>query len=158
MIEIHKCRGRDIKSMKGKLRKEDFIELKRRTGMEPYKVLVDSYRSSEVSYAGFVNGKIACAWGVASGSIIGSQAQIWLLSTDAMGDAPLAVARKTKNELQKLLHYYSYLDNYVDAEYSKCIRWLKWLGFTVEKPQKLGVNGEEFCHFYIHNQQNNSRK
>ena len=149
MIEVRRCRGKDIKAMRGKLRYEDFLELKRRSGDDPYKVLVHSYRSSEVAYTGLVDGEIACVFGVAQSSLIGSQAQIWLLSTEVMMKAPVAVARKTRNELTRLLVVYDYLDNYVDASYARCIRWLKWLGFTVEAPQRLGVNGAEFCHFYI---------
>ena len=148
-IEIRRCRGRDIKAMRGKLRREDVIEIQRRTGRDPYTVLVYSYRHSQISYVGLINGAIACAWGVAQESILAEEAVIWLLSTPVMAVAPVAVARRTRQELAKLLRVYPRLGNYVDSEYKLCVRWLRWLGFTVEPPQPTGVRGEMFSRFYM---------
>ncbi len=150
-IEIRECKGRDIKSMKGKLRKQDIIEIEKMTGRDPYQVLVHSYRKSEVAYVGLIDGEIACAWGVSHESILADAAHIWLLSTPVMERAPVPVARRTRKELKKILNIYPCLENYVDAEYTMCVKWLKWLGFTVEKPEKLGVANGMFSHFYIDN-------
>ncbi len=147
-IEIRKCTGRDIKAMKGKLRKEDCVELEKATGGSPYKALVLSYRFSEKSWVGIVDGEIACAWGVSKQSLLGNRGTIWLLSTDVMGSIPLQAAIHTKRELKKIEKDYGYLENYVDATYVKCIRWLKWLGFTIEEPKPWGRKKELFCHFY----------
>ena len=148
-IEVRKCRGRDIKEMKGKLRKEDVLEIERKTGREPYRVLIESYRKSDIAFVGLVDNEIACAWGVAKESILSDESTIWLLSTEVMKKAPVAVAKKTKMELDKLLQVYPKIGNYVDSEYSLCIRWLCWLGFTVENPEPIGVRGGLFSKFYI---------
>ena len=148
-VEIRKCRGHDIKAMRGKLRREDVIEIERRTGRDPYTVLVDSYRRSEVSFVALYNGEVACAWGVARESILAEESLIWLLSTPVMTKAPVLAARRTKHELKKLLDVYPKLMNYVDSEYKLCVRWLRWLGFTVESPQPVGIRGGMFSRFYI---------
>ena len=148
-IEVRKCRGRDIKGMKEKLRKEDILEIERKTGREPYHVLVESYRKSDIAFVGLIDNEIACAWGVAKESILSDESTIWLLSTEMMKKAPVAVAKKTKKELEKLLQIYPKIGNYVDSEYRLCIRWLRWLGFTVDNPEPVGVRGALFSKFYI---------
>jgi hypothetical protein len=40
------------------------------------------------------------------------------------------------------------LMNYVDARNDATIRWLKWLGFTVDDPEPYGINGEPFHRFW----------
>ncbi len=149
VIEVRRCRAKDIRAMRGKLRAEDVIEIRRRNGREPYAVLIDSFRRSEVAYVGLIDGEIACAWGVARESILSSAGVIWLLSTAVMERAPVAVARRTRRELQELLKVYPELGNYVDSEYEKCVRWLEWLGFTLEPPEPLGIRGGMFRKFYI---------
>ncbi len=150
-IEIRRCRGRDIRSLRGKLRAEDVLEIRRRSGRDPYSVLVYSYRHSDEAYVGLINSEIACVWGVAQESLLAEEASIWLLSTPVMETAPVAVARRTRSELRKLLRRYRSLGNYVDSEYTLCLRWLRWLGFTLEEPEPLGVRGELFSRFYIKN-------
>ncbi len=148
-IEIRRCRGRDIRSLRGKLRAEDVLEISRRSGRDPYAVLVYSYRHSDEVYVGLVNSEIACVWGVAQESLLAENASIWLLSTPVMERAPVAIARRTRSELHKLLRRYRSLGNYVDSQYVRCVRWLRWLGFTLEAPEPVGVRGELFSRFYI---------
>ena len=92
---------------------------------------------------------MACAWGVARESILAEESLIWLLSTPVMTKAPVLAARRTKHELMKLLDVYPKLMNYVDSEYKLCVRWLRWLGFTVESPQPVGIRGGMFSRFFI---------
>ena len=151
-IEIRKAKIKDIKAMKGKLRKEDCLEIYRRYGVQPYNVLFASYsasRKSGVAYVGLIDGEIACAWGVVKDSVLGLRARIWLLSTDVMDKAPVRVAVRTRKQLRKITRKYPYLENDVDAKYEKCIVWLRWLGFTIKEPKPLGINGEKFCPFYL---------
>ncbi len=173
-IEIRPAKIRDIKAMKGKLRREDCLEIYRLFGCKPYIALLRSYQRSRKNgkaYVGLINNEIACAWGVVKDSILSkvvrnpasstseekeshncqrrlSAARIWLLSTDTMNKAPVKVAIRTKRELDKLMQEYPYLENDVDAKYTKCLQWLHWLGFIIEEPRQLGIHNELFCHFY----------
>ena len=173
--EVRRATIKDIKAMRGKLRREDCLEIFRLYGVQPYKVLLSSYQRSKklgVAYVGLVDGEIACAWGVVKESILGkvinssasnstegkeshhcqrrlSAARIWLLSTDVMDKAPVQVAIRTKRELKRVMQTYPYLENDVDAKYKTCLLWLHWLGFTIEEPRPLGIRGSIFSHFYL---------
>lgn len=150
--EIRKATIKDIKAMKGKLRREDCLEIFRLYGVQPYKVLLRSFQRSRkrgVAYIGLVDGEIACAWGVVKESILSHKSRIWLLSTDVMDKAPVQVAIRTKRELRKIMQEYPYLENDVDYKYQKCLQWLHWLGFIIEEPRPLGLNNELFSHFYL---------
>ena len=150
-IEIRPAKISDIKAMKGKLRREDCLEIYRLFGCKPYTALLRSYQRSRKNgkaYVGLIYNEIACAWGVVTDSVIGRKSRIWLLSTEAMNKAPVKVAIRTRRELDKLMKEYPYLENDVDAKYTKCIEWLHWLGFTIEEPRPLGIHNELFCHFY----------
>jgi hypothetical protein len=37
--------------------------------------------------------------------------------------------------------------NYVDARHARSIRWLKWLGFTIEEARPMGFAGLPFHPF-----------
>ena len=150
-IEIRPAKIRDIKAMKGKLRREDCLEIYRLFGCKPYIALLRSYQRSRKNgkaYVGLINNEIACAWGVVKDSVLGKKARIWLLSTAIIENASVKVAIKTRRELDKLMLEYPYLENDVDAKYTKCLQWLHWLGFTIEEPRPLGIHNELFCHFY----------
>ncbi len=146
---IRKCRAADIRKLKNNLREEDNRELRKASGHHPYYALVMTYRKSEETWVGMIDGEIACVWGVFHDSVLGKTARIWLLSTAVMEKAPIRVARFTKAWLTKLLKKYDILENYVDDEYTKCKKWLKWLGFTIEDPEPFGAELAPFCHFYI---------
>ena len=148
-FEIRKCTAKDIRSLKGKLREDDCLEIKRRWGENPHQVLIHSYRESIKAYVGLIDGEIASVWGVAEQCLLSDNYAIWLFSTPIIEKAPARVAILTMKKLKELLKTYTYLENIVDAEYELCINWLKWLGFTIEKPKAIGVNGAKFRHFYI---------
>ena len=144
-----KCKTKDIRALRGKLREEDCRELFRVTGYDPYFSLVMSFRRSDKTWVGMIDGEIACVWGVNQDSVLGRRARIWLLSTSVMDKAPIRVARFTKRWIKQLLEEYDILYNYVDDEYTKCKKWLSWLGFTLEDPEPYGATQSPFCHFYI---------
>jgi RimJ/RimL family protein N-acetyltransferase len=50
--------------------------------------------------------------------------------------------------LDKALPLFGRLENYVHAENKASVRWLKWLGFTMDEAAPYGPRGENFIHFY----------
>jgi len=70
----------------------------------------------------------------------------WLLSSAHALDHKREFLLNTPTVIKGMLDLCPRLVNYVHVENRISIRWLKWLGFTIEKPVKNKL-GEEFCRF-----------
>ena len=44
---------------------------------------------------------------------------------------------------------FPYMFNYVDVRHKEAIRWLKWLGFTLNEPTPYGPFGLPFHKFHM---------
>lgn len=76
-------------------------------------------------------------------------AEIWFLGTD-MDKHSRFIVKYAKEILQKFLNTYPILINVVGAWNKRNIRWLRSLGFCVEKtPHKMGMDNAFFHRFYI---------
>ncbi len=76
--------------------------------------------------------------GIGPATLIGDVGIPWLMGTDlvdAHKRAFLCESRRMVGEWQKR---YPVLRNLVDARYTKALRWLTWLGFTLGPPRPYG--------------------
>lgn len=69
----------------------------------------------------------------------------WAVFTTAIDRHPLPFLRGGRAWMRGVS---GLLLNYVDARNTMTIRWLKWLGFTIDDPIPYGVNGEPFSRFW----------
>lgn len=70
----------------------------------------------------------------------------WAVFTTAIERHPLPFLRGAKQWLKGIE---GYLLNFVDARNTVTIRWLRWLGFTLDsEPVAHGVHGELFHRFW----------
>ena len=85
--------------------------------------------------------------GVTAGGIV------WLLATDGL----LATASHRRQFLRGGRQWISellasgrfpHLENWALASNAGALRWLRWLGFTVDTPEPLGRSAQLFCHFW----------
>jgi hypothetical protein len=51
--------------------------------------------------------------------------------------------------LARMRAAYPQLENHVDARNRRALRWLGWLGFTIEAPAPWGVEGRPFHRFWM---------
>lgn len=49
---------------------------------------------------------------------------------------------------EKACHDADYLENHVDARYAASVRWLRWLGFTIEPAEPYGLLQLPFHRFH----------
>lgn len=105
--------------------------------------------SLEDTRIGKVNGSPVAVIGVSPNSIITGGGTIWMLGTDGLKDAKLAVLRHSRAWTQSMLQKYGELSNYVDARNEVSIRWLKWLGFTVDEAKPYGKSQLPFHRFHM---------
>jgi hypothetical protein len=98
--------------------------------------------SSEV-FTIFLHGKPAGIFGAAPHP--GLHVIPWAVFTTAIDEHPLPFLRASKRYIDSLTDY---LENWVDARNTLTIKWLAWLGFTIEEPLPVGLRGELFHRFW----------
>jgi hypothetical protein len=90
-------------------------------------------------WAGFIDDKLACIWGVIPPTLMSSQAYLWLYTTDTIKEHQFVLVRHSQLVIQELLKEYSSLCGHALLGSEKSIRWLKWLGAKFGHPQGDGV-------------------
>jgi GNAT superfamily N-acetyltransferase len=92
-----------------------------------------------------VDGEVAAIAGVSIGSLLGGEAIPWLVTGRPVERCRREFLRQTRAGVARMLRQFPVLCNHVHAEYTEAIRWLRWLGFTIEAPAPRGPRGELFC-------------
>lgn len=72
----------------------------------------------------------------------------WSLSTPEVEKHSLGVSRIVLLIHEVLERHYDFLTNWVFDENEKAKTWLQWMGYTIDSPEPVGINGERFCGFW----------
>jgi hypothetical protein len=128
------------------IREQDELEVRLSHGMSGLEAVLDSYIESDICMA--IEGDNGQPVGITG--VCGDR--IWLLGTYAL--------TATKNHRRELCIYgREWVDycleetggpigNHVYSKNTASIRWLKFLGFTVEHPEPYGPSAALFCPFW----------
>lgn len=130
------------------LRKEDVAEIRASSvGGNTQMTIAESIAMSDWCKLAYVDNELIAVFGMVKFDHGGNP---WMLGTRHLENHPAAVGRVSKVMVERMLKEDKYLFNWVHVKHHKAIKWLRWLGFIVEKePSVLGPTGEGFCHFYI---------
>ncbi len=139
---------RQAREMAPKMRKADIQEIWAATGEMPDEALIRSIQSATGAWAGYWDNEICCIFGVSPESIISGKGNIWMLGTELIEKHPTVFLRHSVQVVKDMHKSYRYLHNWVDVRNEVSIRWLKWLGFTLEKPAPFGPYKMLFRKFY----------
>jgi hypothetical protein len=90
-------------------------------------------------WAGFINGQLACIWGVIPPTLMSSQAYLWLYTTDVIKGHEFLLVRHSQMVIKEILEEYPSIVGHAIIGSSKSIRWLKWLGAKFGAPQGTGI-------------------
>ena len=127
------------------MRSADQAEVRASDGMSPAEALEYSLRVSDEAYTGFIDGELACLFGVVRGPFLTGAATPWLLTTSVVQRKPRAFLRASREVIADWMGKYPVLVQQVDARYEQALRWAARVGFQVEPPAPFGVAGEPFC-------------
>jgi len=114
---------------------------------DPYEALLESCNRSAILEAAEHDGKVFALYGVSHGQEAG-EGHPWLVFTEDIKGLGLSFARHSKQMIGMMQMYFPLLTGYVYTGHKDTIKWLKWLGFTLDDPVKLGVKGDLFHHFH----------
>lgn len=135
------------------LRPRDAAELAA-GGHSAKKSLYRGFRNSILCRTAFVGDDIAAMWGVcvnfrAGASPLGDLGVPWLLTSAAVERVPVSFVKVARAELALMRANRRRLESFVAADYTQAVKLLRILGFTIEKPAPIGVNGAMFSRFHI---------
>jgi hypothetical protein len=94
-----------------------------------------------------VDGEVAAMVGLGVSSLVGGHGVPWLLTAPACERHKKRFLIESHRQVRRMLGQVSPLINYVHADYARAVRWLGWLGFTLEAPRP--INGAPFRRFFL---------
>ena len=146
MISIVPTTTEHIEELSQTMREQDAHEAVS-LGYNPGELLKISYDSSLMRKTALVNGRVAACWGVC-GMPMGYTGRPWLVTSDEVyNESAFTYALIYREEVKKMAEIFPVLENYVETEYTQSVRLLKLIGFHINEPIPLGVNGELFTRF-----------
>lgn len=131
------------------MRMADMREVWASERRSPAQALVNALGRSSLAWTCIIDGKPAFMWGVARvGTLMSQTGAPWLLATPVIEErrVTLEFLRQCPAYVERMQARFPRLENLVHAKNRISIRWLRWLGFTVE-PQAVERNGEPFFLF-----------
>lgn len=130
------------------VRAVDTDEIKVSYGSEPLDALIHGIRRSDTCKTVRVNDEIMMMFGIGRHTLVSDQASIWMLATSLIEDHPTKFLRGCGEELTEISRGFKIVENWCDARNKVTLRWLRWLGFTIEEAEPYGIFGMPFHHFY----------
>jgi hypothetical protein len=146
-VQYRMANADDAAALYQRLREADRRELELSSGPDVLLTLTRSVDASEVCMCAEDEEGIVCIWGIARTPEGGS---VWMLGADSLQKYQRLLVSDTKPWVHQMLPHYGLLGNYVHAENTKSIRWLKMLGFTfLPEIPDYGVGKAPFLPFYL---------
>lgn len=138
----------DIAAVAANIRAADRAEIIAAQGYDdPAGAIATSVLAATHVWTAGVDGVPACILGVGPASLLTGTGRPWLLGTDALDRYPVALNKRVKGYLAKMLEAYPHLENWVDGRNTCHVGWLRRLGFTIHPPKPLGIFGVPFHRF-----------
>lgn len=147
MIKYKKASLEDYVFLFSNLKEEDKKEVLA-NGYTLKETVEATLKHTKRGIAAFKDDKLLCIFGYRQNGFLGGGAIVWLLGTKYFDATDYEIKREflkqSKKTITKWRKKFFLLENYVDSEYEASIRWLKWLGFTIDEPAKNPVTGFYF--------------
>lgn len=131
----HPATEDDARELVPMLRAQDHAEVLA-LGREPLEALQESVAQAREAWTyRDDSGAIICMAGVAPISHIGRVGVPWLLGSDLVRAHAPTFYRESRRMVGQWLDTFPVLQNQVPADYTAALRWVKWLGFSIEPAQ-----------------------
>ena len=141
----------DVEYIIAHIRKEDADEIAAVDGGDVRGALAETPDMDKNAFVWERDGKVHAIFGVNPVPELDRVGVIWMLATESFDEHFMVFAAACKAVVEHMIKDYEYIFNYVYVENRKSIKWLKWLGFDIRKPEPIGVNGAEFHRFEMWN-------
>lgn len=153
MIEIVPACYEHVEQLCESLRVADLNELEASGALahtgSPRVLLELAVALSVEAWAGVADGETFALCGVAPHPDKPGVGTPWMLGSPQLARHGKAVLKTCVPFIHRWLERFPLLTNHVDARNRLSIRWLRWCGFSFDRPAPTGVNGELFITFYM---------
>jgi hypothetical protein len=147
LIEVVPATMEHVEAMAPRMRRADVEEVWAANRSNPYDALRSSLALSWNAWAGVVDGVVMCIFGVTPLSLVTGCGVPWMLGATGLERYAMAFLRRNRRYVAEMLATFPRLENWVDARNGASIRWLRWLGFTLEPAAPWGAFGLPFHRF-----------
>lgn len=130
------------------MRPRDIEEIKAGWGLAPYPAILTAIRNSFHVRCAFWEMAPLAIYGLSTVGMLSGSAELWIFGTKHIDAHPLAFARASKRELQKLHKRAAIITNLVDRNDAHATRWLQWLGGIFVMPEQRR-GGRVFAQFIL---------
>lgn len=147
------CKVEHLYELAETMREADKAEI-RALGFGIKKTLWRAFRNSILCKTALVDAKVAAIWGLAVGlrhdvSPLSDLATPWLHTSAAIEAIPVSFLKVAKQELAAMMSLRTRLESWVAADYVQAVKFLRVLGFTVDKAEPFGSSGARFSKFHV---------
>ena len=144
--QIVEAKPEHLKQLRDRMRTLDQMEATT-VGLTVKRALWRSYKHAIVRKTAFVDGEIACMYGV-GGSVLGGIGTPWLLTTPAIEKVPFAFVREGRKEVKRMKEMFPRLEGWVLASYYRACGFIALLGFELDDPTPIGKDGVPFRRYH----------
>lgn len=137
----------DVSELIANLRASDLAECQAYGQSDIAAGITASVDRSVLCWSGFVDGKLAAILGVAPINTLGGVGSPWMLGTPVLDKHQRVLVKATPSYISRMLKAFPYLVNYVHAQNTTSVRWLRRLGFTMYAAEPFGQLGALFHRF-----------
>lgn len=137
-----------IDQLKGRLREADEREAWAMAQVSADIGMQLSYDRALLCWVALLDDVPFLVFGVSRKSLLSDTGTPWMLATDQITEASMAVLKLSKYYINTMLNIFERLEHYVDARNEISKNWLKWCGFTLCDPEPIGPGRYMFHKFY----------
>lgn len=135
------------------LRPEDIAEVTG-SGNNVKRSLWRGFRHSILCETAIIDGEVAAMWGLCISGIVGASplgdlGRPWLLTSALVEKIPFGVVRESKRAVSRMLTVKPILENQVLSSYTRAVRMLRMVGFTVDEPAPRGPHAILYSRFHL---------
>lgn len=151
IIEVYDNRyDRQVDYVSTHLREEDFNEVFASTGRSPHYAVRSGWDMSSRRWMVFDgNANPVAVLGVRPAEMYSPIGIPWLLGTEGLDKMKRFFLKMSKPIIEEMKIGFEILINFVDARYTKAVRWLRWCGFIVDEPVLFGALNLPYHRFYM---------
>ena len=137
---------KDIAELSVTMRDEDQKEIWHLGRKSPHEALWDAMVFCKYNRVVLLDGQVVCMFGV--GGEEGGVGVPWMLASPLLTKISKPFLLECRGFLEEMSQEYTRLYNVAWTKNDTHIKWLKWLGFTIQDAKPMGPDGELFHEFY----------